>query len=386
MNPIDLGLAAGGRLQGDCDPAFEGVLTAFKANFEARGEVGAAVCVYDHGRKVVDLWGGVADPATGAPWTRDTVVCMMSVGKACAGLCVLKLVDQGRIALDRPVADYWPGFAQAGKAQISVEQLLGGLGGTLYADSAPEGALMDWAAMVTAIERQAPEWESGTRGAYQSMSAGFLFGELVRQVDGRDIARFFREEIAVPLGLDYGFGVSADQSGRVSPIIPNPASDTLRAFDNPATNLARAWGAMPKTEGFFFNSEVYRQGVFPSANGHGNARAIARLFAALSIGGTIDGVRVIGPDLVARLPDPMWIGVCGMTGRDYSYSLAMFVNRTEPRIMGPNPRAFGHPGMGGALGWADPDSQRAFSFSPNRMCEGASVGERCMALVEAAST
>jgi CubicO group peptidase (beta-lactamase class C family) len=238
--------------------------------------------------------------------------------------------------------------------------------------------------MIGAIERQAPSWPPGTRGAYHSMTAGLLFGELVRQVDGRDIRRFFAEEIAAPLGLDYGFGVNPAQRDRVATLIPNPLSDSLRAFDNPATNLGKAWRARPKTDGFFFNSDVYRRAIFPTGNGHGNARAIARFYAALSVGGTLDGVRLLGPELVAKLSTPAWSGICGMTGRDYSYGLSVFVNETEPHIMGDNPRTFGHPGLGGALGWADPDKQRSFAFSPNLLCEGASVGDRCLALVDAA--
>lgn len=382
MDELSIDLGHSGRVRGACEPRFARVRDAFVENFRTRGEVGAAVCIYESGRKRVDLWGGIADPGTGAPWEADTLVCTMSVGKALTGLCVLRLVDQGRVELERPVADYWPRFGQAGKAGITVEQLLGGLAALVYADSAPEDGLMDWNAMVDALERQPPNWEPGTRGAYHSMSAGFLFGELVRQVDGRDIATFFREELAAPLDLDFAYGLDHEQLRRVAPILLNEDSVTLKALGDPTSNLARAWRAMPKAPGFF-NSRAFRVGVYPSANGHGNARAIAKLYAALSAGGSLNGVRVIGPELVERLRTPLWFGPCALTGREFSYGLAFFINEPQPRIMGPNARAFGHPGMGGAFGWADPEHRLAFGYSPNKMCDGASIGERCRALVEA---
>ncbi|MDB5395636.1 MAG: serine hydrolase, partial [Rhodospirillales bacterium] len=204
-------------ISGHYEPQFQGVADAFNANFRERGEIGAAVCIYKNGEKVVDLWGGLADPAAQTPWQQDTITCMMSVGKAMAGICVLRLVDRGVIDLNAAVARYWPKFAQAGKENITVEQLLGGFAGLIYAEHAPAGSMMDWDVQVDALERQAPVWPPGTRGAYHSMTAGVLFGELVRKVDGRDVAAFFRDEVAAPLGIDYGFGLDDAQIARIAP-------------------------------------------------------------------------------------------------------------------------------------------------------------------------
>jgi len=370
-------------IEGDCDPAFEAVRRAFEENFRLRGEVGAAVCVYTKGRKVVDLWGGLADPQKGKRWERDTIVCMMSVGKSMAALSVLMLVDRGKIDLDAPVADYWPEFAQAGKQAITVRTLLAAKAGLLYADHAPDGAAYDWGTMIRALEMQAPEWEPGTRGGYHSMSCGFLLGELVRRVDGRYFNIFFKEEITDPLGADYHFALHDDEIARAATIIPNPGSVTLVQSRDLKTKLGRAWRVRPNGPDSY-NSEAYRRALFPSSNGHGNARAIARIYAALAGGGTLDGVRLLSSSLIETARTETWKEICQMTDRPFRYALGFFLNHSPMSPFGRNPRAFGHPGAGGAVGIADPEAGVAFSYSPNFMCAGAGVGDRCEALVAAA--
>jgi CubicO group peptidase (beta-lactamase class C family) len=382
MDVLSIRLGKGAMVSGNYAPSRSAVAEAFVENFENRDEIGAALCLYENGAIVVDLWGGLADPVQSILWERDTVVCMMSVGKALAALCVLRLVDRGAIALDAPVSSYWPEFAQGGKAGITVDQVLNGLSALVWIDEAPPGALMDWDTMIAAIERQAPNWVPGTRGAYHSMSAGFLFGELVRRVDGRDIAMFFKDEIADPLGIDYRYGANmADPL--VATLLPSDESETLSAMTDITTPIGRAWRPKPHDPDFF-NSSAFRGGLYPSANGHGNARSVARIFAALSCGGVIDEVRILSSALVERLREPAWHNDCALTGRNFAYGLGFFQNLPQPPIMGNGPRSFGHPGAGGAIGFADPDQGLAFAYSPNKMCGGASVGNRCAALVKAA--
>ncbi|MDB5459395.1 MAG: beta-lactamase family protein [Caulobacteraceae bacterium] len=369
-------------IQGLCDPDFERVKEAFEANFTQRGEVGAAVCVYADGRPVVDLWGGMADPEAGRPWAEDTLVAMMSVGKGMAALCVHRLIERGEIDLDAPMALYWPGFGQAGKQAVTVHHVLSGQSGVLFADTAPPLSVLDWDAMIDAIERQPPEWVPGSRGAYQSMTMGFMLGELVRRVSGRRLNAFFQEEIARPLGVEYAWGLSPEQESRTAPIIGNPAHDTVKAFADPSTKLGRAWHMRPKGTQFY-NTPGFRQGVLPSSNGHGNARGVARIFAALAQGGTLDGVQLLSDPEVEVARTLQWDGICGMTDRHYRYGLGFFLNSQPLAPMGDNTRAFGHPGAGGALGFADPERRLAFAYSPNFMCAGAGSGDRCTALVTA---
>jgi CubicO group peptidase (beta-lactamase class C family) len=373
-------------IQGDCHPTFERVKGAFQLNLTKRGEVGAAVSIYRSGQKVVDLWGGQLDRKSGAPWQSDTIVCMMSVGKSMAALCLLRLVDRGTVELEAPVAEYWPEFAQAGKDKITVRQILGGQAGLMYADHAPEGSIFDWDVMANALAKQAPEWPPGTRGAYHSSTQGFLLGEILHRVDGRRFDIFFADEIAEPLGVDFQYGLSDKDIRRVTDLLPNRDSTTFKEIATPGTNLNRAWRPQPKVRGLV-NTETFRKAVFPSANGHGNARSIARIYGALANGGEIDGVRVLSPELIDELRKPSWEGICDLTGRQFRYGLGFFLSSYPDRELGthfsPNPRSFGHHGAGGAIGFCDPEANFSFSYSPNFMCAGAGVGERCEALIDA---
>ncbi|MDA5194402.1 serine hydrolase domain-containing protein [Govanella unica] len=368
-------------IHGTCDPAFAGLRETLRDNFATRGEVGAAVAVYHHGRLVADLWGGIADPQSATPWDRDSIVCMMSVGKGMAALCLYRLIDRGAVDLDAPVACYWPDFAQNGKDGITIRMLLGGKAGLVYADAAPAGSAFNWDVMCQALAVQKPEWEPGTQGAYHSMTAGILFGEIIRRVDGRTVDVFFQEEIAGPLGVDFQFGLDDTDIERVATIIPNPQSVTLNAINDSTSKLGRAWRIMP-SKADFFNTDSFRRGVFPSANGHGNARAVARVFAALGNGGSLDGYHLLSPALIDILRSLSWEGDCGLLDRRFRYGHGFFLSN-ELAPFGSNPRAFGHPGVGGAIGFSDPEAGLAFSYSPNFMCSGGGAGDRCEALIAA---
>lgn len=369
-------------IEGHCDPEFENVGRVFRANFLERGEQGAAVAVYSDGRLAVDMWGGWADAAKTRPWTSDTIICMMSVGKGMAALCVWMLVDRGLIDIDRPVAHYWPGFGQAGKEGITVATLIAGTAGLLYADHAPEGAGYDWATMIDALERQEPEWAPGEDHAYHSATAGYFLGELVRRVDGRSVDRFLAEEVSGPLHADYGYGAAWADPDRVADVLPNCNSHTFVQTRDQSTKLGRAWRMRPQSDDHY-NDPRMRSGLMPSTNGHGNARGVARIYAALAQGGTLDGVRLVSPETIDRMRAETWFGTCAMTDRTFRYAHGFFLNEPLMSPMGTNPRAFGHPGAGGALGFADPENRIAFSYSPSLMCEGGGLGERCKALSDA---
>lgn len=370
------------RIGGDSAPGFARLRATFETNFRERGEVGASVCVFRGGEKLVDLWGGIARPATGEQWRADTLVCMMSVGKSMTALCALILIDRGVIELEAPVVRYWPEFAGGGKGAVSVRMLLGGLSGVLYADAASDNAGLDWDAMVAAFEVQRPAWPLASDHAYHSMSFGQLVGELVRRADGRPIERFFAEEVAAPLGAEYAFGLDDAQVARCADIIPNPASDTLGMMSDPTSPLGRAWRVLPDLQ-TRANAEDFRKQVFPSANGHGNARSVATIYSALAVAGAPGRLSLVSRATVDRARTEVWDGICAMTGRHYRYGLGVFLQGCALVPLGPNPGSFGHPGVGGALGFADPKAGIAFAYSPNAMCEGAGVGARCEALVDA---
>ena len=196
-------------IEGTCDPAFAAVRDTFERNFRERGEIGAAVCVYRDGSKVVDLWGGHKDLARAHPWRADTIVIMNSVAKSMCALCTHILIDRGRVDFDAPVARYWPEFAAAGKQGVLVRHVLSHTCGVIYCDHAPPGSWFDWDVHIRAIEQQEPAWAPGTKGAYNSINIGYILGEIVRRVTGKTVGTFLREDVTGKLGADYHIGLRA---------------------------------------------------------------------------------------------------------------------------------------------------------------------------------
>ena len=286
-------------INGACDPHFATVREAFARNFRERGEVGAAVSVYQDGKKVVDLWGGHKDMARTVPWAEDTVGIMNSVAKSMCALCTHILIDRGLIDLDAPVARYWPEFAAAGKEGVLVRHVLSHTCGVIYCDHAPPGSWFDWQVHIRALEQQAPAWKPGTRGAYNSINIGYILGEIIRRVTGKTVGTFLREEVTGKLGADYNIGLRPDEIARVSDMHPNPKNGFFKIAGNDTTPLGRAFRSAPKM-GYFQNCREIRELEVASFGGHGSARAMARIYALLAGNGIIDGVRLLSPEAVER--------------------------------------------------------------------------------------
>ena len=211
-------------------PGFEAVRDEFARNFAERDEVGAAVCVTVDGETVVDLWGGVADPATDRPWEADTRVVVYSCTKGATALCAHILADRGLLDLDAPVAQYWPEFATNGKEDATVSMMLDhSVGVPALSGELQPGAMYDWDLMCDLLARQEPWWTPGTRNGYHMITFGWTVGELVRRVSGRSLGTFFREEVAAPLGLEFDIGLPEELEPTVAPIIvwvPDPDYDS----------------------------------------------------------------------------------------------------------------------------------------------------------------
>lgn len=377
-------------IDGTCDGRFERVREAFAENFEKHGEVGAAVAVTVDGRTVVDLWGGYADKARARPWASDTIVNVYSATKGFAATCVNRLADQGVIDLDAPVARYWPEFAQAGKGDLPVRFILSHRAGLpAIRKTLEQHALLKWDLMTEALAAEEPWWEPGTRHGYHALTLGYLLGEIVRRVTGKTIGAFCREEFASPLGLDFHIGLEPKHDSRCAEVIAappppsgqpnplaaneNPESITMKAINNPP-------GALRLSS---VNSRPWRGAEIPAANGHTNARAMARFYAALACGGELDGVRVMSRAQVQRCyeeqsygPDAVMYGLPSRFGLGYrlSHSAAPY---------GPNPHTFGHTGAGGSLGIADPDARISFGYAMNQMGTHMFVDPRVAALLHA---
>lgn len=380
-------VASARTVDGTCEPGFEGVRSAFEENFNRREEVGASVAVYVDGHPVVDLWGGVTihQGERSGPWERDTLTCLFSLGKTPVALSAHRLVDQGLLQYEERVAHYWPEFAQAGKQDVTVRQLMGGLASLPYPDGVEDGKALDWDGMVDGLARTPPAWPVGTRGAYHGATYGHLVGELVRRVSGRTPEAYFREEIAEPLGIDFWFQVPPAERHRVSEVLPNPASLAGQVAAGMREKVARAWGRIlpfPDPVGVA-NDPRYAHEVMPSALGRGNARAMGKLYAALSLGGSLDGCTVLSPGTLGEATTPQWEGQDPVTDRYHRYGLGFFLNSPPHVPMGPNPASFGHMGATSSLAFADPDRRISFCHCSNYLAAGSGVGDRCEALIGA---
>ena len=370
------------RIGGTCNPEFAGVLAAFKDNFRARGEIGAAVCVYKDGEKVVDLWGGYQDLEHSTPWAADTIVIMNSLAKSMSALCIHILIDRGLVDFDAPVATYWPEFSQAGKHMVLVRHVLSHTDGVIFCDAAPPGSWFDWDAHIKALEVQEPAWEPGTSGAYNSVNIGYLLGEIIRRVTGKSVGAFLRQEVSERLEADYHIGLRPDEVARVTDLHANPNNGFFQIATDKSTPLGRAFQSGPP--GYFQNLPQMRAIEMPSFGGHGNARAVARIYAAIAGNGELDGVRILSPEAVERASTLVWDHDCIMTTRRLRMGYGFMHNDPETAPMGANMMTFGHTGSGGSIAWCDRERNLTFAYCTNLQREGPGIGSRGAAVSIAA--
>lgn len=359
-------------VEGRCDPKFTPIRKAFELNMQGGHEIGACFSVVIEGDPVVDLWAGHRDSARLEPWEHDTLVCMWSVTKSIGALCVLLLADRGNIDLEAPVAKYWPGFARSGKAGITVRMVVAQLAGLPYVDALGPDELWDHDKTAAALEQQAPEWPPGTKGCYHSFTAGLLYQQLVRRVDGRTLGTFLREEVSEPFDIDFHVGLTAEKDKRRAEYIPTPGTPSWDGIQRrTASPLNRAWKSLSLGEDG--NSENWRFKEFASANGHGHARAVARLYCALACGGVLDGKRLMSEALLRDVLREQWANVDAMTNRPFRFGTG-FMLSCPPFPMGGKRNNFGHPGLGGALGFGDPERRLGMSYCGNHMAPVADAG------------
>lgn len=381
-------------IDGDVAPGFEPVREAFEANFDRHGDIGAAVCVYRDGRPVVDLWGGLADPDTGRPWERGTLQLVYSATKGVTATAAHLLAQRGELDLDAPVAEYWPEFAANGKAGTPVRWLLSHQAGLVALDEpVPVAEALTWHPMTAALAAQRPLWTPGTAHGYHGRTYGWLVGEVIRRVSGRTPGHFVAEEIAAPLDLDLFIGLPPAERDRVSRMVyqqpsfdistvppesmPEELRDLVAAMLDPNSLTNRAFAITDPAE-IDFNAPEVQAAEIPASNGIGTARSLARMYAALI--GEVDGVRLFTPETAASAAKEqaggtdLVIMLPSRFGSGY-----MLPTDTNPMT---GPHAFGHPGRGGSLAFADPEHGIAFGYVMNHIIEG-SDDVRARSLAEA---
>jgi CubicO group peptidase (beta-lactamase class C family) len=376
-------------IEGLCDPRFQRVQDALAESFTRFGETGASLALTLDNRPVVDLQAGHVDTARTKPWKPDTIANVYSTTKGMTAICALRLVDQGRLDLDAPVAKYWPEFAQAGKETLKVRWLLSHRAGlpAVAKPLAPE-AMYEWETMTTALAEQKPWWEPGTKHGYHAVTYGWLVGEVVRRITGKSLGTYFRDEVAGPLGADFHIGLGPEHDARVADLIPPPPptpdqTDLLSLIMNePESMLAKTF-TNPLVQIHEVNSRAWRGAEIPAANGHTNAHALARVHGALACGGVAAGVRVLSPAVIELGYTEQSDGMDEVLPLHTRIGLGFFLS-TPTEKLGPNPRSFGHGGMGGSLGFADPDTGLGFGYVMNEMHSGLwLIDPRPAALIEA---
>ncbi|MGW3994491.1 serine hydrolase domain-containing protein [Amycolatopsis sp. NPDC004772] len=371
-------------VHGECAPGFEPVREAFEENFRSRGELGAAFTAVRDGEVVVDLWGGWSGPERDRPWQPDTLANVWSTTKGMTALCAHRLADAGELDVDAPVAKYWPEFAAAGKAEIPVRWLLShrsGVPGIGLDRPVAIEELYDWDLMTSRYAAQEPLTEPGSAGGYHALAFGWLVGEVVQRVAGQGIREFFAEQVAGPLGADFSIGLaSAADLDRcatlVDPVMTEEMANALATAFAAAGPVAQAALMNPRVQGHDANDPAWRQAVMPALNGHGTARAIATIYAAIA-----DGT-LLSPAALARARESQGKETDAILGLPNEWGLGFYLG-SDARGFGPNPTAFGHDGLGGSTGGADPENGIAFGYTLNQLGPLIRDDPRKMALVQA---
>jgi CubicO group peptidase (beta-lactamase class C family) len=366
-------------IQGYVSKGFEAVRDAFLENFSRRKELGAACCIYSKGEKVVDLWGGVRNKATGESWEEDTMVLVHSATKGFAAMTLAIAHSHGWLDYDERVCTYWPEFSQRGKETVTVRQLLAHQAG-LFAFNEPvdREVVADLDQLALVMARQSPAWKPGTRQAYHAISIGFYEGELLRRVDPlhRSLGQFFQEEIATPLGLDFYIRLPEEiPNARLATIESATVSEMLLGFPirltlatlYPRSNMYRALITNPGAGICLDARRIYSRNLeVPAGGGVGTARAMARAYGVFATGGRELKLRA---ETLKALMAPAVPAVFGFYDECVKGEMCFSLGFCKPGPTSPfgHPTSFGHPGAGGSFAFADPEAGIGYAYVTNRM-------------------
>ncbi len=368
----------------------------FHENFEKFGELGAAVSVWQNGKPILDLCGGFRDVHREKPWMADTLVLVWSATKGIGSACVLHALQEHNIDISRRVAEFWPEFAQAGKEKITVAQLLSHQAGLCALDRRVD--VLDYDAVIRALEAQKPLWPPGTGHGYHARTFGFLIDELVRRIAGKTLSDYWRENFARPLNLDFWIGLPEKENSRVATMYaaksgkpPEPknrqsGSDFYADLVTPGT-LARKTFTSPYGLHVIskMNDAAIRAHPIVSFGGIGSASALAKFYSMLANGRTFDGQTFFSEKAIAWMTTTLADGVDRIFQIPTAFSAGFMKDSRNAarRILGPSGTSFGHPGAGGSHAFADPENRIAFAYVMNQMEQSLLPTEKSLRLIEA---
>jgi CubicO group peptidase (beta-lactamase class C family) len=368
-------------INGQCTPRFAKAREAFIANLRERGEVGAAFAVVSDGELVVDLWGGYADGKRERAWTSDVLTNVWSTTKGVAAMCFAILADRGKLNYDDPVAKHWPEFAAAGKAKVTIAQLLSHQAGLCgFAQPVTLSDIYDQDKAERLLAEQAPFWEPGTQCGYHAMTLGPLANGLFERIEGRTMAQFVQEEFTSACGLDIFVGLPDEFARRASEII---APSSLSSTDaNPVqSRVQQAALANPVLDPLVANTTAWRRRPIPSVNGFSNATALAKLYGAFANGGLLGSRQLLRREAIEEASRLRFEGQDAVLGVEVRWAAGFF--RNTHSVYGDKPSAYGHSGWGGSFAYADPERRLGVAYVMNAMGHNLIGDPRGLALVDA---
>lgn len=351
------------------DPRFEAMREVLQKSIDSGADLGASVAVVVEGQNVVDLWGGWADTDKTAPWERDTLVNVWSSTKTMMALSALMLVDRGELDVYQKVAHYWPEFAANGKADIEVRHLLSHTSGVSgWAQPVVVEDIYDWEKSTSMLAAQAPWWEPGTQSGYHALNQGHLVGEVIRRITGRKLGQFFADEVAGPLGADFHIGLAPSEFHRVSNVVPPPPMEIdwatidldsvlVKTFTGPAPDASVSW------------TPEWRQADIGAANGHGNARSVARVQSIITNGGEVDGVRLLSPKTIELIFDEQANGMDLVLGIESRFGMGYGLPNVNMPVP-PDMQMCYWGGWGGSIVINDLTHRMTLTYMMNRMESG----------------
>ncbi len=357
-------------IAGTMDQRFDVLGDLLSGSIDAGSDVGASIAVTIDGEMVVDIWGGHIDEARNVPWQADTITNVWSTTKTMTSLCALVLVERGELDVYAPVARYWPEFAANGKAGVEVRHLLSHTSGvSAWEQPVATADIFDGEKAAARLAAQAPWWEPGTASGYHALNQGHLVGEVVRRITGRSLGTFFAEEIAGPLDADFHIGLDPADDHRVSPVIPpasppidfstfGPDHPMVKTLTGPPLDATAAW-----TDG-------WKRAEIGAANGHGNARSVARIQAVVANGGTVDEVDLLSPATIELIFDEQARGIDLVLGTPQRFGIGYGIADLEVRPYIPEGRICFWGGWGGSTIVVDCDRNMTIAYMMNKMLPG----------------
>jgi CubicO group peptidase (beta-lactamase class C family) len=366
------------------------LIPRFQENFERFGELGAAISVWQNGKPLVELHGGHRDAKRLEPWTADTIVLFWSATKGLGSACLLHLLQERHITLERRVAEFWPEFAQAGKNEITLAQLLSHQAGLPALDESVD--VLDYPAVIAALGKQAPLWPPGTAHGYHARTFGFLLDELVRRIAGKTVSEYWRRAFGEPLELDIWIGLPETEHARAATIYAAKAGGTatpVQFYRDLATpgSLVRKTFTSPRGLHSIsaMNTKENRALEVVSFSGIGSASSLAKFYAMLANGGELEGRRYFTRETIGQMTTTLSSGIDRIFQIPTAFSAGFMKDprETKRRIFGSSPLAFGHPGAGGSHAFADPENGISFAYVMNQMEQSLLPNEKSLRLVDA---